>query len=174
VETEINSLLHKNGSTRLSANQWLKWPERGGGSEFNKGWEKYRGSGGRKSPSGVQGQSPGGGPQKLETYAKSRTVKTSNKCNTRKTVNKLLLLTFLLSTLRLQTRKTELSWKLEVLREYKPLVSSLSHWNHVYMIAVTAPMKTTNNLICHTTASVCLTHRFADTHDTADCNMWGG
>ena len=27
------------------------------------------------------------------------------------------------------------------------------------MIAVTAPMKATNNLICHTTASVCLTHR---------------
>ena len=49
--------------------------ERGGGSEFNKGWEKYRGSGGQKSQAGSRGRAPvgvwGQSPQKLETYAKS-------------------------------------------------------------------------------------------------------
>ena len=120
--------------------------KRWGGSEFSKGWEKYRGSGGQKSPSGVQGQSPGGGlGAKVETYAKSRTVKTSDKRNTRKTVNKLLLLTFLLSTLRLQTRKTELSWKLEFRYRPQPLalppsaigiMSTWLQWLHQWRLLI--------------------------------------
>jgi len=57
-----------------------KW---GGGAQNKRVW-------GSEVPSSVvQGQSPGGVweriPQMLETYAKSRTVKTSNKCNTRET-----------------------------------------------------------------------------------------